>query len=195
MSERIQQVKSRLRERIGSRRRHLCPEWAAQNSALLCSRAMVLPELRSPGTALVYLAKAGEVDLIALIYALWDEGWRVAVPAREGASQGYRPCELLPDETLERGPFDVDQPLEKRWIDPRTLDVAFVPGVAFDPYGGRLGHGGGHYDRMLPQVSPTCCTVGVGFDFQFLTCIPQQSHDIEMRVVVTERGVERCARG
>jgi 5-formyltetrahydrofolate cyclo-ligase len=155
---------------------------------------MGLPELRTPGMALVYLAKAGEVDLAALIAALWDAGWRVAVPARKGASELYRPCQLLPDQPLERGPFDVRQPKRKRWIDFEELDVAFVPGLAFDPYGARLGHGGGHYDRMLPLVRPSCTRIGVCFDFQFITCIPQQAHDMGMQVVVTERGVERCTR-
>jgi 5-formyltetrahydrofolate cyclo-ligase len=195
MSIRIQEIKHQLRGRIHSRRRHLCPELAARDSALICARTMALPELRTPGTALLYLAKGGEVDLISLSYALWDAGWKIAVLAREGASAVYQPCELAPDEVLERGPFDVSQPQQKRWIDPAALDVAFIPGLAFDPYGGRLGHGGGHYDRMLPQVRSNCTTVGVCFDFQFITCIPQQSHDIGMRVVVTERGLERCARG
>jgi 5-formyltetrahydrofolate cyclo-ligase len=195
MSGRIQEIKRGLRARIRARRRHLCPEWAARSSALLCARAMGLPELRRPGTALVYLAKGGEVDLDPLIFALWDAGWRVVVPAREGASEEYRPCELLPDTELERGAFDVSQPRRKRWVTFPEVDVAFVPGLAFDPYGGRLGHGGGHYDRMLPQVSDACCTIGVCFDFQFLTCIPQQCHDIGMRVMVTESGVVRCARG
>jgi len=64
------------------------------------------------------------------------------------------------------------------------LDLIIVPGVAFDRAGGRVGRGGGFYDRLLPQYS--ALRAGICFDFQYLEAVPAEEHDIRMDWVVTD---------
>lgn len=71
-------------------------------------------------------------------------------------------------------------------IDPQTLDVVVVPGLAFAVDGRRLGRGRGHYDRFLAAVGPTCLSVGVGFSEQLVDDVPVVAHDVRLDAVVTD---------
>ncbi len=57
-------------------------------------------------------------------------------------------------------------------VDPATLDVVLVPGLAFTADGVRLGQGGGHFDRFLPRLRPDCLTIGVGYREQLVDDLP-----------------------
>jgi 5-formyltetrahydrofolate cyclo-ligase len=62
--------------------------------------------------------------------------------------------------------------------------VVLVPGVAFDPDGGRLGRGGGFYDRFLQHVSASCVTVGVCVAGQVVESVPREPHDVRVGSVL-----------
>src|SRR5215208_2600982 len=70
-------------------------------------------------------------------------------------------------------------------VDPQSLDVVVVPGLAFTADGRRLGQGGGHYDRFLPRLRPSCVTVGAAFAEQLVEDLPTESHDARVSLVVT----------
>ncbi|MBY0448462.1 MAG: 5-formyltetrahydrofolate cyclo-ligase, partial [Hyphomonadaceae bacterium] len=64
---------------------------------------------------------------------------------------------------------------------------------AFDRSGGRLGQGGGHYDRVLAQLKPSgALAIGLAFAAQELPAIPREAHDQALDWVVTEREAIRC---
>lgn len=67
-----------------------------------------------------------------------------------------------------------------------AFDCLLVPGVGFDHTGQRLGHGAGHYDRVLTELAATCITMGVAFTRQIVREIPTEPHDRGVQFVVTE---------
>ena len=69
-------------------------------------------------------------------------------------------------------------------VDPATLDVVLVPGLAFTADGARLGQGGGHFDRFLPRLRPDCLTIGVGYREQLVDDLPTEPHDVHLTHVV-----------
>ena len=71
-------------------------------------------------------------------------------------------------------------------VDPASLDVVVVPGLAFTADGRRLGQGGGHYDRFLPRLRPACVTIGAAFAEQLVDDLPTEPHDIRLTLVVTD---------
>ena len=71
-------------------------------------------------------------------------------------------------------------------VDPTTLDVVVVPGLAFTIDGHRLGQGGGHFDRFLPRLGPDCLTIGVCSHEQLVGELPMAPHDVRVRLVVTD---------
>lgn len=74
-------------------------------------------------------------------------------------------------------------------------DLILVPGLAFDRRGGRLGRGGGFYDRFLAgPVAAGLPTLGVCFACQVVPNVPQEPHDARVAALVTEEGFVRAER-
>jgi 5-formyltetrahydrofolate cyclo-ligase len=72
---------------------------------------------------------------------------------------------------------------------PELVDVALIPGLAFTKGGGRLGYGGGFYDRLLPQLRPDCLLVGITHSSLLLPALPLEPHDLQMQFLALETGV------
>ncbi|HEX7884826.1 MAG TPA: 5-formyltetrahydrofolate cyclo-ligase [Phenylobacterium sp.] len=112
-------------------------------------------------------------DAIALPMAQSREG--VLVFRRHAAGQVLAPDALgIPAPTLDA---------------PAVLpDVVFAPLLAFDRHGGRLGQGGGHYDRTLANLRrmKTVFIVGLGYSGQELPEIPMEPHDQRLDAILTE---------
>lgn len=71
-------------------------------------------------------------------------------------------------------------------VEPASLDLVVVPGLAFAADGRRLGRGGGHYDRFLAATGAHCRWVGVGFAEQLVDDVPVARHDVRLHAVVTD---------
>lgn len=63
-----------------------------------------------------------------------------------------------------------------------SIDLAIIPGVAFDQAGNRLGRGKGYYDRLLPLL--TCHTIGLCYPHQYIDEVPHEPHDIPVDEVL-----------
>ena len=85
-------------------------------------------------------------------------------------------------EDLREGAFHIMEPVGAPFTDLRRIDVALVPGVAFDALGHRLGRGKGYYDRFLSRLSCRC--IGICFDFQKVAEVPVGEHDISVDEVI-----------
>ena len=69
-------------------------------------------------------------------------------------------------------------------------DILIMPGIAFDAKGGRVGHGGGFYDRYLQDNSDEIKhTIAIAYSLQVLDSVPMERFDIPVEVIVTEDGV------
>ena len=65
------------------------------------------------------------------------------------------------------------------------LDLAVIPGVAFDPNGNRLGRGKGYFDRFLHGLPPNIPRVGLAYDFQIVRKLPREDHDQPVHQVLS----------
>lgn len=116
-------------------------------------------------------------------------GWtgEMAFPRIEGERLVFHSIETL--EHLRTGTFGIREPDANtaRQVFPGEDDTILVPGLAFDRAGGRLGRGGGFYDRFLAQW-PHARRVGVGFSIQLIDAVPREAHDAQVDAIVTEDG-------
>ena len=109
-----------------------------------------LPEFRAAKTLLLYFPLANEINLIPVFNHAREKGMACAFP-RCGDKKGEMSFYLVNTlDELEVGKFGICEP---RADAPRLTDfsdaVAFVPALAFDKKGYRVGYGGGYYDRFL----------------------------------------------
>lgn len=88
-------------------------------------------------------------------------------------------------DLVVQGPFRIPEPTGPLFTDYASIDLAVIPGMAFDHEGNRLGRGRGYYDRLLSnpafQHTPK---IGLCYDFQHLATIPSDSHDIKVDAVI-----------
>lgn len=112
----------------------------------------------------------------------------VGVPVIIGAGLPLRFSRWQPDMPLREGPFGAKIPLEDDFFDPEIL---IVPLVAFTSQGGRLGYGGGFYDRTLQQLRARRATLAIGFAYaaQEAQDLPLEPTDQPLDMIVTENGV------
>jgi 5-formyltetrahydrofolate cyclo-ligase len=147
------------------------------------------------GAISAYLSLPTEPGTDPLVSAMNAAGHAVCVPRIDGRDLLW--VALRPDTDLATGPLGIREPrgpaLDGR--DLATLDVMFVPGLAVDRSGRRLGQGGGYYDRTLATV-PSHADGGpllaiVLFDDEVLDDVPHEAHDCRVDVAVTPGGLIR----
>lgn len=134
----------------------------------------------------VYLASDAEAPALAYARHFHEAGHRVALPwfgSRTDAMTFREWASPWVEESLEAGPWHgIAQPDATAEV--LTPDVLFVPLVGFDDNGGRLGQGGGHYDRWL-AANPDATAIGLAWDCQLVEHLPGEAHDQLLRAVVT----------
>ena len=98
-----------------------------------------------------------------------------------------------PEGALKDGPFGAKVPVVDDYFEPEIL---IVPLVAFDINGGRLGYGGGFYDRTLELLRGKRATLAIGFAFdaQLAEDLPLEPTDQPLDLMVTESGVREFSR-
>lgn len=175
-------------------RRFIKQRRAAQSAAHLqsrsreiCRRLLSLPQYAGAQDIFVYLPMPGEVCTHAFIAAAEAQGKRLSYPVC------LRPGEMVAGRAhpkdMERNRYGGMQPMAGRYvaIDPQALQLAIVPGLAFDPACNRMGHGAGYYDRFLCRAGAGLVKIGVCFAFQMVQALHAQPWDVPMDLVVTEK--------
>lgn len=94
------------------------------------------------------------------------------------------------DVEMERHRWGYIQPIASAPELPLAeVGAVLVPGVLFDRSGGRLGHGAGYYDRLLPRLRAEVILIGITAESRLVDELPTDGHDVRMTHVATERGV------
>ncbi|MBQ2838105.1 MAG: 5-formyltetrahydrofolate cyclo-ligase [Muribaculaceae bacterium] len=91
--------------------------------------------------------------------------------------------DILPIDKIRLGAFNIYEPIGNKTVSLSTIDLAIIPGVAFDKCGSRIGRGKGFYDRLLQDNN--IFKIGIGYDFQLFDNIPSAPHDIKMDAIIT----------
>lgn len=182
-------MKADLRRRGRAGRESLGREEVSSRSRLIARRLFSRPEYQKARALFCYLDAGNEVETGGIIRTALEEGKAVAVPLVEEVRRDLR---AIPIRDLERdlapGFRGIREPVDRSapGIDPRELDLAIVPGTAFDPAGNRLGRGGGYYDRFLPRLRAGVPRVGLAFECQIIEETAPAPHDVTMTLIVTE---------
>jgi len=147
-----------------------------------------LAAFRRATTVCCYVALPYEVQTWRMIEEMLAHGKRVVVPVMQPNTKRLRLTEVRdPATELAPGPFGVWEPRSsvRRSVPAREVDLALVPGIAFDRRGYRLGHGHGYFDRFLARLPRTTRRVGLAFRFQLLDRLPIAAHDHAVHAVLT----------
>ncbi|MBC8081312.1 MAG: 5-formyltetrahydrofolate cyclo-ligase [Gorillibacterium sp.] len=154
--------------------------------------------LRDDSIVLIYMPLHPEVDSRPVIEWLWREGIRTAAPVIRRNPRNLEWRLITSDADLQLGVWGIREPKPScpPVEDMGQVSLILIPGLAFDPSGGRLGYGGGYYDRFLEKMPKNKNTehirspkLAMAFDFQVVPQIPMDEHDIFIDLVITEKHI------
>ena len=139
------------------------------------------PKFAAAHSVAGYAPIKGEIDPMPLMAKLHQNGARCALPAIRADKLIF--LSFAPNDSLIRGAYGILEPsADKTEIKPELI---FVPMLAFDDQGTRLGYGGGYYDRALAAHS--AIRIGLAFAAQQISAIKPKPHDIPMHAILTEK--------
>ena len=135
-------------------------------------------------TVFCYLSYGTEVDTAAIIRYLYEKGKNMFVPVISGTDMFT--ARWTPGLPMQENMFGIAEPKTPD-IYTGKIDLAVIPGLAFDKNHQRLGHGGGYYDRWL--AGRDALNIGLCFSWQIFDALPVENTDIPMNAVISDRGV------
>lgn len=137
----------------------------------------------------VYAAIDGELDLCPFLRAL-PPSTRLAWPlSHDGGIMEFRVARY---QDLRPGKYGILEPQNGALLAPDALDAMLIPGSAFSLNGGRLGMGGGYYDRYLLRVRDEIPRIGIAYHWQVQERLPLLPHDITMTHLATDQAWIPC---
>lgn len=149
-----------------------------------------LREFVSSNTIASYVATKEEVQTEQIIRDALNQGKRVLVPKIISGNELLF-SEIKDMADLDTGKFGLMEPKLHliRKVPLREAKLILVPVVAWDERGYRVGHGNAYFDSALSGI--TCLTVGLGFEAQRADRIPEERHDVPLKMIVTEKRILR----
>lgn len=182
--------KQALRKAMRDMRRALSPDAQAQAARDAAARLAGFASYTRADSVMAYMACRGELSLGPVIGDLLARGKTLLLPRCDAPGViTARRIERL--EQLVPGAYGLMEPGEDSEVfPPESIDLVFVPGTAFDRHGGRLGQGGGYYDRFLEKTNAV--RVGVCHGFAVIGRAPQEAHDQKMDCILTPQVLIRC---
>lgn len=152
---------------------------------------------RNSTSVMIYIAFRSELELTEAMQWSWDNGIKVIAPRSIAADHSLELYEINSLEQLQAGAYGIMEPdpAVSRKIDlSEPPDVVVAPGIAFASNGGRLGYGGGYYDRFAQKLRQSgkaieTIWVGAAYEQQLVDHLPTDKHDQFMDWLVTENGM------
>lgn len=184
-----QQLRQTIRQQIRAKRRAISSEQQGNAANALTERVLSQPQIAAAQIFSAYLSFDGEIDTMPLINQLWQRGKTVVLPLLHPFSQGHLLFQRYqPDTEIHRNQQGTLEPkLKVTEIVPLAqLDILFIPLVAFDRQGQRLGMGGGFYDRTLQNWQRhNLLPIGLAHDCQCIPDLPVEAWDIPLPLIMT----------
>ncbi|KTC86370.1 5-formyltetrahydrofolate cyclo-ligase [Legionella brunensis] len=178
-----------LRRSCRQIRENLSPSYQETASNQVCARIRSLEQYRYARRIALYKAVGGEISLNALWNSAPLQGKYCYFPAlNEDKTLSFLPA--TPATPFVENRFGIPEPNVDRntAASPHQLDIIFMPLVAFDKKGTRLGMGAGYYDRTLKRETHPLL-IGVAYEFQRQNYIEAHAWDVPLTAVITQRAI------
>ncbi len=186
MTDLLANAKSQLRRQCRTLRASLGEEARTRASQSICETLEDWRIFQRSASVLTYMPIKGEVDLTPLLTRHPEKRWVLPrIIPEEDHRMVFHPYDAA---RLVRHPFGMAEPAaDLPTVPPEAIELALVPGLAFNRQGWRLGYGGGYFDRFLKDFAGV--SVGVVFRALLLDEVPHAPFDVPMQWIVSEGGL------
>lgn len=188
----IKREKDAIRRECSEKRDSIDKALHAEYDASICKLAASLVSFRHAEIILLYAPIKSEIDVLPLFEEAREKGKRVAFPRCnvEERTMKFHFVDSL--DQLTPCAYGIREPDPSLPVyDPETdtgIAVCYVPGLAFDPYGYRLGYGKGYYDKFMYKFNG--CTIGITYSDFIIGSLPRGRYDRHCDIMLTEKGIK-----
>ncbi len=185
-------AKDLIRSEFSARRNALSEDERASRSAKICNTAISLVSFKHADIVLLYAPIKSEIDVMQIATVALEKGKRVAFPRCDKETRTMKFHFITSFDDFEIGAYGIREPRAELPIyAPESTSgsaVCFLPGLAFDVYGYRLGYGKGYYDKFLNIYNG--CTIGVTYTELIHPSLPKGKFDVPCNIMLTEKGIK-----
>ncbi|MBE9913297.1 5-formyltetrahydrofolate cyclo-ligase [Paenibacillus donghaensis] len=194
----IKEMKALLRARMSKLRGEIPADQHKEASDRACAQAVRWLQQENIRSFLIYVPFRSELDTKPLIEKAWQLGIDVYVPRCQLAKRFLTLHRLKGWDELSVSSYGIPEPDPQRSpAAPEHFMPAAVitPGLAYDRNGGRLGYGGGYYDRLHARFAAfgggkLPIWAGIGFGIQVTGQVPVEMTDARLEALITEHGID-----
>lgn len=186
-------TKATIRKYYMDKRLALSPGQLERISEQICHNAFKYFQLESKKISLFLpIERKKEINT----YKIWEKALsfdaQVAAPKVNAKTNELKHILFESEDQLELSSYGIPEPKKGRIVAAEHFDIVFVPLLAVDKNGNRVGYGKGYYDRFLKKCSPRCQFVGLSHFEEFADMIDDlQPTDIRLNACITPEKVHR----
>ena len=187
-------MKRGVREALLNKRNSIMPEEKKKKESAIRKRLFASVDFKKAKSILFYASFKSEVDTIKCIQHAVKLKKMIALPGVDREKKELRLYKIKDISELESGYMGIMEPraAKSREKGLKNIDVAIVPGAGFDKNGNRIGYGFGYYDKLLSKPEKPVTTIALAFEEQIVSKVPNESHDVKIDKIITEKRVINC---
>lgn len=185
IAERKKEMRKALKEKIAN----LPESYCRMADEGIRKQVGALAEFEQADTVFCYVGTEREINTVPILQEIWRRGKKLGVPKciSCGVMKVY---EIQSMDDLEEGAYGIFEPKNGcREMKAEEIDLALIPCLAAARDGGRLGYGGGYYDRYLKTAD--CFKAVLCRELMMEEHLPGEEHDVQMDAVISEKGYEQ----
>jgi 5-formyltetrahydrofolate cyclo-ligase len=190
--EDLKDKKQDLRKKIEKKLSALSREDIRKKVKRIESQLFEFPNFIEAVMTLFYINRPNEVDTRQILKRCRQESKGISLPLFNSSANGVQVLKIFDvSADLKPGPGNVLEPNPDRCkpVNIGDIDIAIIPGMAFDEKGARLGDGSGRYDKFIPKLPATARKVAVALEEQIISSVPMESHDKYVDIIITDKRI------
>jgi 5-formyltetrahydrofolate cyclo-ligase len=188
----LRAAKEQIRKEMAKAINGLTERQRTERTRAIESRLFDFANFLEARIALLYVDTDCEVRTKSILRRAYDFNKIVVLPCFDAERHKVTILKVDSlDKDLRTGARGVLEPNPERCkpVPIQKIDIAIIPGQAFDEKGGRVGSGRGYYDRFIPELPATTRKVALAFEEQILPLIPTESHDRHVDIIITDKRI------
>lgn len=176
--------KDDIRKEISRKRRYLTKFGKKRLDEKIINKLISCAEWEKANTVLIYVSHPREINTVNLIKANLLK--KNIVTPKTHLKYNTLSLHIIESfDDLVKGTYNLLEPHpHTKILSPSEIDLAIIPGIAFDKKGHRIGYGKGYYDRLNKHLG--CKKISLAYSFQIVDNIPAQIHDTPIDMIITE---------
>ncbi|GAB3649987.1 5-formyltetrahydrofolate cyclo-ligase [Echinicola sediminis] len=134
------------------------------------------------------IERLNEIDTFPIVASLLADGKQVYTSVTDFSTGDLRTVKINPNTKYIKDKWGIPVPVELEEAELKSIEVVFMPLLAYDLAGNRVGYGKGFYDRFLRKLDQDVYKIGLSY-FVPEVSIEAEDHDIPMDICILPSGI------